>query len=66
MSLTFSSGGALGMTDLVVEYQRQTCRCCCCGQETQTAWPTHVIPGQDLDAGLQALLGWHDTPYNVL
>ncbi len=42
----------------VVEYQRQECRCLLCGQETLAAWPAKVIPGQDLDAGLQALLGW--------
>lgn len=42
----------------VVEYQRQECRCRICGQETLAAWPAQVIPGQDLDAGLQALLGW--------
>jgi transposase len=42
----------------VVEYQRQQCRCRGCGQETLATWPAQVIPGQDLDAGLQALLGW--------
>jgi transposase len=42
----------------VVEYQRQQCRCRVCGQETQASWPARIIPGQDLDAGLQALLGW--------
>jgi transposase len=42
----------------VVEYQRHCCRCQVCGQETKATWPAQVIPGQDLDAGLQALLGW--------
>jgi transposase len=59
MSLSFQQVAQLVERPIeVVEYQRQTCRCCCCGQETQAAWPTHVIPGQDLDAGLQAFLGW--------
>jgi len=42
----------------VVEYQRHSCRCLACGQETMAALPSRVIPGQDLDAGLQAFLGW--------
>lgn len=42
----------------VVEYQRHSCRCRSCGQETTASLPIRVIPGQDLDAGLQALLGW--------
>lgn len=42
----------------VVEYRQRWCRCNSCGQESAGAWPTRVIPGQDLDAGLQALLGW--------
>lgn len=42
----------------VVEYRQSRLRCSCCGQESLGAWPLRVIPGQDLDAGLQALLGW--------
>lgn len=42
----------------VVEYRQSRLRCSCCGQESSGAWPKRVIPGQDLDAGLQALLGW--------
>lgn len=42
----------------VVEYRQSRLRCSCCKQESSGAWPNRVIPGQDLDAGLQALLGW--------
>lgn len=42
----------------VVEYHQLRCRCSGCGQESSGEWPLRVIPGQDLDAGLQALLGW--------
>lgn len=42
----------------VVEYQRHSCRCHSCGQVATANWPTNVIPGQDLDASLQAFLGW--------
>lgn len=42
----------------VVEYQGYTCRCRSCGLLTTGNWPTNVIPGQDLDASLQAFLGW--------
>jgi transposase len=42
----------------VVEYHQLRCRCHSCGQESSGAWPTRVIPGQDFDASLQALLGW--------
>ncbi|GET44569.1 IS66 family transposase [Microseira wollei] len=41
----------------VVEYQRHSCRCRSCGQTTIADWPTEVIH-QDLDANLQAFLGW--------
>ena len=42
----------------VVEYHQSRLRCSCCKQESSGVWPNRVIPGQDLDAGLQALLGW--------
>lgn len=42
----------------VVEYRRHTCRCHNCGLLATANWPTNVIPGQDLDASLQAFLGW--------
>lgn len=42
----------------VVEYQRRSYRCHSCGCLATANWPDNVIPGQDLDAGLQAFLGW--------
>lgn len=42
----------------VVEYQRHSCRCLGCGRCASANWPANVIPGQDLDASLQAFLGW--------
>ncbi|MEQ9487170.1 MAG: IS66 family transposase [Coleofasciculus sp. F4-SAH-05] len=42
----------------VVEYQRQTCRCACCGQLTAAPWSKEIVPGQDLSVRLQALLVW--------
>ncbi|RCJ14468.1 transposase [Nostoc sp. ATCC 43529] len=42
----------------VVEYQRQTCVCECCGNIQTASWPDDIIPGQDLGTSLQAFLGW--------
>lgn len=42
----------------VVEYQRQTCLCECCGNLQVAHWPQDIIPGQDLGTSLQAFLGW--------
>ncbi|MBD6621302.1 IS66 family transposase [Komarekiella sp. 'clone 1'] len=42
----------------VVEYQRQTCVCECCGNIQTASWPDDIIPGQDLGTRLQAFLGW--------
>lgn len=42
----------------VVEYQRQTCSCECCGNIQTASWPEDIIPGQDLGVSLQAFLGW--------
>ncbi len=42
----------------IVEYQRQTCVCECCGNLQVAHWPENIIPGQDLGISLQALLGW--------
>jgi len=42
----------------VVEYQRQTCVCECCGNIQIASWPEDIIPGQDLGVSLQAFLGW--------
>ncbi len=42
----------------IVEYQRQTCVCECCGQLQTSPWPEEIIPGQDLGVKLQAFLGW--------
>lgn len=42
----------------IVEYQRYRCQCQECGQQEEPEWPQHLIAGQDMDARLQALLGW--------
>jgi transposase len=42
----------------IVEYQRQTCVCECCGNLQTSPWPQDIIPGQDLGMRLQAFLGW--------
>ncbi len=42
----------------VVEYQRHTCQCAHCGQLDTAAWPTGIVPGQDMSVGLQSLLVW--------
>lgn len=42
----------------VVEYQRYTCVCECCGNVQTSQWPENIVPGQDLGISLQALLGW--------
>jgi transposase len=42
----------------VVEYQRYTCVCECCGNIETSQWPQDIIPGQDLGVKLQAFLGW--------
>lgn len=42
----------------VVEYQRYTCVCECCGNLQTASWPQDIIPGQDLGTSLQAFLGW--------
>jgi transposase len=42
----------------VVEYQRHTCVCECCGNLQSADWPEDIIPGQDLGISLQAFLGW--------
>ncbi|BAY66686.1 transposase IS66 (plasmid) [Calothrix brevissima NIES-22] len=42
----------------IVEYQRQTCVCECCGNLQASHWPEEIIPGQDLGVKLQAFLGW--------
>jgi transposase len=42
----------------IVEYQRHRCQCAKCGTLTDPAWPSSIVPGQDLGVRLQALLGW--------
>ncbi len=42
----------------IVEYQRQTDVCECCGNLQTAQWPQDIIPGQDLGMRLQAFLGW--------
>ena len=42
----------------VVEYQRQSCECACCGQVVDAPWSADMVPGQDLSIGLQSLLVW--------
>ncbi len=42
----------------IVEYQRQTCVCECCGNIQTASWSPDIVPGQDLGVRLQAFLGW--------
>jgi transposase len=42
----------------IVEYQRYTCQCECCGNFQTAQWSPDLIPGQDLGISLQAFLGW--------
>lgn len=42
----------------IVEYQRYTCQCECCGNIQAAEWSPEIIPGQDLGISLQAFLGW--------
>lgn len=42
----------------IVEYQRQTCVCECCGNRQTASWSPDIVPGQDLGVRLQAFLGW--------
>ena len=42
----------------VVEYQTQSCKCLECGGVVRGSLPFGVVPGQDLNINLQALLVW--------
>ncbi|MEH2290963.1 DUF6444 domain-containing protein, partial [Nostoc sp.] len=42
----------------IVEYQRYTCVCKCCGNVQTASWSPDIVPGQDLGVRLQAFLGW--------
>ena len=42
----------------VVEYQTQSCKCLECGEVVQGIPPEGIVPGQDLNINLQALLVW--------
>lgn len=42
----------------IVEYQRHTCVCECCGNVQTASWSPDIVPGQDLGVRLQAFLGW--------
>ncbi len=42
----------------VVEYQTQSCKCLECGGVVQGSLPLGIVPGQDLNINLQALLVW--------
>lgn len=42
----------------VVEYQTQSCKCLECGGMVRGTLPEGVVPGQDLNINLQALLVW--------
>ncbi len=42
----------------VVEYQTQSCKCLECGGVVQGPLPEGIVPGQDLNINLQALLVW--------
>ena len=42
----------------VVEYQTQSCKCLECGEVVRGSLPEGIVPGQDLNINLQALLVW--------
>ena len=42
----------------VVEYQTQSCKCLECGEVVRGIPPEGIVPGQDLNINLQALLVW--------
>ena len=42
----------------IVEYQRHSCDCVHCGEAHIAAWPSSLVPGQDLGVSLQAMLVW--------
>jgi transposase len=42
----------------VVEYQTQSCKCLECGGVVRGSLPEGIVPGQDLNISLQALLVW--------
>ena len=42
----------------VVEYQTQSCKCLECGGVVRGSLPSGIVPGQDLNINLQALLAW--------
>ena len=42
----------------VVEYQTQSCKCLECGGMVRGSLPEGIVPGQDLNINLQALLVW--------
>jgi transposase len=42
----------------VVEYQTQSCKCLECGGVVRGSLPEGIVPGQDLNINLQALLAW--------
>jgi transposase len=42
----------------VVEYQTQSCKCLECGGIVRGSLPFGIVPGQDLNINLQALLVW--------
>lgn len=42
----------------IVEYQRHTCVCECCGNLQTEDWSADIVPGQDIGVKLQAFLGW--------
>ena len=42
----------------VVEYQTQSCKCLECGEVVPGIPPEGIVPGQDLNINLQALLVW--------
>ena len=42
----------------VVEYQTQACKCLECGGVVRGSLPEGIVPGQDLNINLQALLVW--------
>lgn len=42
----------------VVEYRNQSCKCLECGEIVRGVLPAGIVPGQDMNINLQALLAW--------
>ena len=56
--LTFNTSGLVAKPIEVVEYQTQACKCLECGGIVRGSLPEGIVPGQDSNINLQALLVW--------